>query len=147
MQIGRTSYLMAPATFLSRPIRWLQTISHFRATISGAPNFAYELCAAKATPEQVAELDLSCWRVAFNGAEPVRAETLERFAQTFRPCGFRPAAAYPCYGLAESTLIVTGGEHDHPPQRNKKIGRACEVDLLTHHALETISYPCIPIKP
>lgn len=115
MQIGRPSYLMAPATFLSRPMRWLQAISHFRAQISGAPNFAYDLCANKVTPEQLAELDLSHWRVAFNGAEPVRTDTLERFARTFAPCGFRTTAAYPCYGLAESTLIVTGGGHDHPP--------------------------------
>lgn len=115
MQIGRPSYLMAPATFLSRPMRWLQAISHFRARISGAPNFAYDLCANKVTPEQLADLDLSTWRVAFNGAEPVRAETLEKFARTFAPCGFRARAAYPCYGLAESTLIVTGGGHDHPP--------------------------------
>src|SRR5262245_35423558 len=115
MQIGRPSYLMAPATFLSRPIRWLQAISQYKATISGAPNFAYDLCASKATPKQIAELDLSHWRVAFNGAEPVRAETLARFAETFAPCGFRASAAYPCYGLAESTLIVTGGRHDNPP--------------------------------
>src|SRR5437870_11038145 len=117
MQIGRPSYLIAPATFLSRPMRWLQAISTFDATISGAPNFAYELCASKAGPEHFAELDLSRWRVAFNGAEPVRAETLDRFAEVFRPCGFRAVAAYPCYGLAESTLIVTGGRNDHPPVR------------------------------
>ena len=115
MQIGRPSYLMAPATFLSRPMRWLQAISEFKATISGAPNFAYELCASKVAPEEIAGLDLSHWRVAFNGAEPVRAETLERFAAAFAPAGFRAAAAYPCYGLAESTLIVTGGGHDRPP--------------------------------
>lgn len=115
MQIGRPSYLMAPATFLSRPLRWLQAISHFRAHISGAPNFAYELCTKKVTPEQLSQLNLNNWRVAFNGAEPVRADTLERFAATFEPCGFRAAAAYPCYGLAEATLIVTGGGHDRPP--------------------------------
>jgi acyl transferase domain-containing protein/acyl-CoA synthetase (AMP-forming)/AMP-acid ligase II/acyl carrier protein len=114
LHIGRTSHLMAPATFLASPVRWLRAISTFRATISGAPNFAYELC-AKVPAEQRAGLDLSRWRVAFNGAEPIRAETLERFAAAYAPHGFRPAAAYPCYGLAESTLIVTGGLHERPP--------------------------------
>ncbi len=114
LHIARTSHLMAPATFLASPIRWLRAISTFGATISGAPNFAYDLC-AKIPVEQRAGLDLSRWRVAFNGAEPIRAETLERFADAYAPHGFRPAAAYPCYGLAESTLIVTGGLHEQPP--------------------------------
>jgi acyl transferase domain-containing protein/acyl-CoA synthetase (AMP-forming)/AMP-acid ligase II/acyl carrier protein len=114
LHIGRTSHLMAPATFLASPIRWLRAISTFGATISGAPNFAYDLC-AKVPVEQRTGLDLSRWRVAFNGAEPIRAETLERFAAAYGPYGFRPAAAYPCYGLAESTLIVTGGRHERPP--------------------------------
>jgi acyl transferase domain-containing protein/acyl-CoA synthetase (AMP-forming)/AMP-acid ligase II/acyl carrier protein len=115
LQIGRTSYLMAPATFLSSPIRWLRAISQFRATISGGPNFAYDLCVRTVTPEQKAGLDLSAWRVAFNGAEPVYAETLQRFAAAFADCGFRPEAWYPCYGLAEATLLVTGGVADHAP--------------------------------
>jgi len=101
--------LMSPVDFLQRPLRWLQAISRYRATTSGGPNFAYDLCVRKITPEQRATLDLSSWTVAFNGAEPIRPETLERFAEAFAPCGFRAEAFYPCYGLAEATLIVSGG--------------------------------------
>ncbi|HEX6288267.1 MAG TPA: AMP-binding protein, partial [Herpetosiphonaceae bacterium] len=107
--------LMSPLAFLQRPLRWLEAISDFKATTSGGPNFAYDLCVRKITPEQRATLDLSSWRVAFNGAEPVRAETLDRFAATFAECGFRREAFYPCYGLAEATLIVSGGRVDAPP--------------------------------
>jgi acyl-CoA synthetase (AMP-forming)/AMP-acid ligase II len=107
--------LMSPVDFLQQPFRWLQAISNYRATTSGGPNFAYDLAASKITPEQLASLDLSCWEVAFTGAEPVRAETLERFAATFEPCGFRKEAFYPCYGMAETTLIVTGGAKTAAP--------------------------------
>jgi acyl-CoA synthetase (AMP-forming)/AMP-acid ligase II/acyl carrier protein len=100
--------MMPPAAFLQRPYRWLQAISRYRGTTSGAPNFAYKLCIEKITPEQRATLDLSSWSVAFNGAEPIRHETLERFAATFAECGFRPEAFYPCYGMAEATLMVSG---------------------------------------
>ncbi|MFD5461539.1 condensation domain-containing protein [Kitasatospora sp. NPDC127059] len=100
--------LMSPLHFLERPMRWLETMHRQRATISGGPNFAYELCARKATPEQIAGLDLSAWEVAFNGAEPIRPETLQRFARTFAPTGFRADAFLSCYGLAEATLIVSG---------------------------------------
>ena len=107
--------LMPPLRFLQRPLRWLQAISQFRATTSGGPNFAYDLCVRKIKPEQLKTLDLSSWTVAFNGAEQIRAETLEQFAATFAPCGFRPEAFYPCYGLAEATLIVSGGLKQAPP--------------------------------
>ena len=92
-----------------RPVRWLQAISRYKATISGGPNFAYELCTRRITPEQRETLDLSSWDVAYNGAEPVRADTMKRFAATFASCGFRPSAFHPCYGLAEATLLVSGG--------------------------------------
>ncbi|MEJ1934680.1 fatty acyl-AMP ligase, partial [Nostoc sp. NIES-2111] len=105
---GFPCIMMPPAAFLQRPYRWLQAISHHRGTTSGAPNFAYELCIEKVTPEQRATLDLSSWSVAFNGAEPIRHETLEKFAATFAECGFRPEAFYPCYGMAEATLMVSG---------------------------------------
>ncbi|MBW4609148.1 MAG: AMP-binding protein [Hassallia sp. WJT32-NPBG1] len=105
---GFPCMMMPPAAFLQRPYRWLQAISHYRGTTSGAPNFAYELCIEKITPEQRSTLDLSSWSVAFNGAEPIRHETLERFAATFAECGFRPEAFYPCYGMAEATLMVSG---------------------------------------
>ncbi|WP_437338558.1 amino acid adenylation domain-containing protein [Sorangium sp. So ce394] len=107
--------LMSPLAFLERPMRWLRAVARFGATVSGGPNFAYDLCARKATAADVAALDLSTWDVAFTGAEPVRHETLERFAATFAPCGFRREAFYPCYGLAEGTLIVTGGERGAGP--------------------------------
>jgi acyl-CoA synthetase (AMP-forming)/AMP-acid ligase II len=102
--------LLSPLAFLQRPMRWLRAISHYKASASGGPNFAYDLCARKATPEDIAALDLSHWHVAFNGAEPVRAKTMERFAKIFAPSGFKYEAFFPCYGLAEATLIVSGGE-------------------------------------
>ena len=108
--VGAESVHMAPAHFLVKPWRWLAAISRFRATTSGGPNFAYDLCVQKITEAQAAELDLSSWRVAFNGAEPVRSETLARFAQRFARAGFDRRAFYPCYGLAEATLLVSGGE-------------------------------------
>ncbi len=107
--VGRPCIIMPPEAFVQKPIRWLKTISAYRATISGGPNFAYELCAAKITPQEQETLDLSSWEVAFTGAEPVRASTLEKFSSTFASCGFRKEAFYPCYGMAESTLFISGG--------------------------------------
>jgi len=106
---GYESTIMPPASFLQHPVRWLQAISRTRATISGGPNFAYDLCVQKITSEQKAGLDLSSWEVAANGAEPVRHETMERFAAAFASCGFRREAFLPCYGLAEATLVVSAG--------------------------------------
>jgi acyl-CoA synthetase (AMP-forming)/AMP-acid ligase II len=109
LYLGRPCILMSPMDFLQKPLRWLEAISHYKATTSGGPNFAYDLCVRNIKPEQRSGLDLSSWEVAFSGAEPVRAETLERFATTFEPCGFRREAFYPCYGMAETTLFVSGG--------------------------------------
>ena len=109
LYVGAPMILMPPVAFMQRPFRWLEAISRFKATSSGGPNFAYDVCFRKITPEQLASLDLSSWKVAFTGAEPVRAETLEQFAATFEPCGFRKEAFVPCYGMAETTLIVSGG--------------------------------------
>jgi len=106
--LGGTCVLMAPVAFLRRPRRWLEAIFRYRATTSGGPSFAYELCAEKIAPEDRGGLDLSSWRVAFNGAEPVRAAALESFAAAFAPSGFRREAFQPCYGLAEATLLVSG---------------------------------------
>ncbi|WP_320068789.1 AMP-binding protein [Micromonospora sp. RTGN7] len=100
--------LMSPLHFLQEPARWLRAVDRFRVTVTGGPDFAYDLCARKAGPELLATVDLSSWRVAFNGAEPVRPGTLRRFAGTFGPSGFRAEAFLPCYGLAEATLIVSG---------------------------------------
>ncbi len=105
---GVTNVSLSPATFLQSPITWLAAISKYRATISGGPNFAYDLCIRKITDEQRATLDLSSWTLAFVGAEPVEPGTLERFAAAFAPCGFKRSAFYPCYGLAEATLMVSG---------------------------------------
>src|SRR5581483_3356065 len=115
LYIGAPCFLMSPVAFLQKPFRWLQAISRYRAHTSGAPNFAYDLCARKVTPEQCAALDLSCWKVAFNGAEPIRPETLERFTAAFETCGFRREAFYPGYGLAEATLLISGGVLSTPP--------------------------------
>jgi 8-amino-7-oxononanoate synthase len=105
---GVTNIIMAPAMFLQNPFLWLDAISKSRATTSGGPNFAYDLCVRKIGAEQRATLDLSSWSLAFIGAEAVQPETLARFTEAFAPCGFSPESFYPCYGLAEATLIVTG---------------------------------------
>ncbi|MBT2491905.1 fatty acyl-AMP ligase [Streptomyces sp. ISL-96] len=115
LYLGGTAVLMPPTEFLKRPVSWLRLIDRTGAAISCAPNFAYELCARQATDEQIAELDLSRWTHACNGAEPVDAATLERFAERFAPAGFRPEALLPGYGLAESTLFVTGTRVETPP--------------------------------
>ncbi|MGP1384067.1 MAG: amino acid adenylation domain-containing protein [Thainema sp.] len=112
---GFPCVLMSPVSFLQRPYRWLKAISDYRATTSGAPNFAYDLCVDKITPEQRQTLDLSRWQVAFNGAEPIRAATLKRFTEAFAACGFHPEAHYPCYGLAEGTLMVSGSHVTQVP--------------------------------
>ena len=107
--------LMPHLMFLQRPFRWLQAISRFRATCSGGPNFAYDLCIRKVKPEQREQLDLSSWEVAFNGAEPIYNKTLEQFADYFSSCGFRREAFLPCYGLAEATLMVVGAPKSRFP--------------------------------
>ena len=109
LYLGARCILMPPAAFLQKPVRWLEAISRYRGTTSGGPNFAYDLCVRRVTREQRAGLDLSSWRVAFNGAEPVRQKTLEGFSEAFASCGFRSSAFYPCYGLAEATLFAAGG--------------------------------------
>ncbi|HEV3039682.1 MAG TPA: AMP-binding protein [Candidatus Angelobacter sp.] len=113
--IGSHSVLMSPARFLQEPLYWLQAITRYRAHSSSGPNFAYDLCSQKVTAEQKKGLDLSSWRIAVNGAEPVRYETIERFACSFASCGFRLEAFRPCYGLAESTLMVTGARRPDLP--------------------------------
>ncbi len=107
--LGMSCYLMSPFDFLQRPLRWLQAISEYGATVSGGPNFAYELCVRKINEGDLAGLDLSRWRLAFNGAEPVRAATLRAFTEAFAPVGFDHRTHFPCYGLAEGTLFVSGG--------------------------------------
>lgn len=117
---GFSCTLMSTLSFLQWPLRWLKAISRIKekSIISGGPNFAYDLCARKVTAEQKETLDLSNWNVAFSGAEPVRAETIDRFTQAFEVCGFRREFFYPCYGLAEATLFVSGGISAEPPVIN-----------------------------
>ncbi|MCZ4258128.1 AMP-binding protein [Sulfitobacter sp. G21635-S1] len=105
---GHTTCVLAPAAFINRPIRWLEAISRFKATLSVAPNFAYDLCVRTIPQNRRAGLDLRSWRVALNGAEPVQATTLDSFAQAFADSGFDRRAFLPCYGLAEATLLVAG---------------------------------------
>ena len=113
---GFAAVMMPPAAFLQRPARWLRAITRYRGTHATAPNFAYDLCAARVTPEDHASIDLSSWGVAINGAEPVRHDTLERFARAFAPCGFDRRAFCPAFGLAESTLKVTSVGVDEEPR-------------------------------
>jgi FkbH-like protein len=105
---GFVSIVLSPSILGKSPVKWLETISRNRATHSGGPNFAYDLCVRRVAASARADLDLSSWRVAVNGAEPLRAETLEQFANMFSPCGFNSSAFYPAYGLAEATLKVSG---------------------------------------
>ena len=106
---GVPCVLMSPRYFLERPLRWLEAVARYRGTISGGPDFSYRLCLERAKPERVAQLDLSQWRVAFSGAEPVRHDTLRDFRAAFADARLAPGAVYPCYGLAEATLLVSGG--------------------------------------
>ncbi len=128
---GYPATLLSPVAFLQQPLRWLRAISRSGATVSGGPNFAYDLCCRKVPLEERQGLDLSRWSVAFNGAEPVRAETLDRFAAAFAPCGFRREAFFPCYGLAEATLLVTGVERREPPL----VGSFVAAELERHRAV------------
>ncbi len=114
---GGEMTLMSPVTFLTRPFRWMQAISKYKARISGGPNFSYRWCTKKITHEECEKenLDLSHWEVAFNGAEPVRSDVLKQFTEMFERYGFKHSSHYPCYGMAETALIVTGGQKTEPP--------------------------------
>jgi len=106
---GVPCVLMSPAYFLGRPLRWLEAISEYGGTISGGPDFAYRLCSERVSESALARLDLSQWRVAYSGSEPIRLDTLERFAEKFARCGFTANSFFASYGLAEATLFVAGG--------------------------------------
>jgi acyl-CoA synthetase (AMP-forming)/AMP-acid ligase II len=108
LYLGIECTLLPPLSFIQKPIRWLRAISEYEGTTSGAPNFAYDHCVNRINQSDLAGIDLSSWRVAFNGAEPVRAETIQSFSRSFAPAGFRAETFYPCYGLAEATLFVCG---------------------------------------
>lgn len=122
--LGRPCILMSPLDFIQSPLRWLQAISDHRATTSGGPNFSYALCTAKVPEAALDTLDLSRWRLAFNGAEPVRSEVMRAFAERFARCGFDAKAFYPCYGLAEATLFVSGA-HWRPDSGAERTPVSC----------------------
>jgi 1-acyl-sn-glycerol-3-phosphate acyltransferase len=132
LYVGFPLMLMSPLAFLARPVRWLQAIDRCRATISAGPNFAYELATNKIDDADLAGLDLSCWRLAFNGAEPVSAATLERFSERFQRCGFHNSALMPVYGLAEATLGVSFP----PPGRGPLVDRVDRQALTRHGRAE-----------
>ncbi len=113
--VGCTTVVIPPLHFIQRPLRWLQAITRYQATISGGPNFAYDLCVNKISPKARRELNLGSWRYAFSGGEPVRYATMTRFSKAFGSCGFDYKALYPCYGLAEYTLKISGGPVDAEP--------------------------------
>jgi acyl-CoA synthetase (AMP-forming)/AMP-acid ligase II len=128
---GSALALMAPATFIRQPARWVQAISDFSAYGSGGPNFAFELVVAETTPEQRECLDLSSWKVAFIAAEPIRAATLERFTRAFAPCGLDPRALFPAYGLAEATLLVAGSGAGAGARTRDYVPEALEAGVAT----------------
>ncbi|MEZ4236222.1 MAG: AMP-binding protein [Myxococcota bacterium] len=130
LHLGGRCVLMSPLEFLRDPLRWLVAIDEHRGTVSGGPNFAFDLCVRKADPRVTADLDLSTWRVAFNGAEPVRPDTMRRFAETFAPCGFDPGAFLPCYGLAEGTLLVSAGRAEPAWFATDALEQRCAVPAM-----------------
>lgn len=115
LYLGTSTTLLSPAHFLQKPIRWLQAITRHRPRVTGAPNFAYQLCLTTVSEEERQSLDLSSLDIAYNGAEPIVPGIVRGFCDYFAPCGFRRAALYPCYGLAEATLFVTSGIRLEPP--------------------------------
>ncbi len=115
LYIGALCVLMAPVSFMQRPLSWLRAIHDYRAEVAGGPNFAFDLCVRRHRLEEIEGIDLSCWRVAFNGAEPVRATTIDRFASTFAPYGFDAKSIQPSYGMAEATLLISTGQRGADP--------------------------------
>jgi acyl-CoA synthetase (AMP-forming)/AMP-acid ligase II/acyl carrier protein len=138
--LGGQSILFSPFDFLKKPLNWLTTISKYRAHTSGGPNFAYELCTRKVSAEDKKILDLSSWRVAYNGAEPIRSSTLENFSNYFAECGFQKSAFFPCYGLAEGTLMVTGGK-----QKELPVYLTCDKEKLKENRIHTVE-PASPVS-
>ena len=142
---GFPTVLMSPVHVMQRPIRWLKAISRYQATTSGGPNFIYDLCVQKIDVAKCGDLDLGSWDIAFCGAEPVRRETMERFAKKFEPFGFRKNALFPCYGLAEATLLVSGGPKPAYPQvqsldkNHLRLGDAKPADPDSKNAAHVVS--------
>jgi acyl-CoA synthetase (AMP-forming)/AMP-acid ligase II len=139
---------MPPAVFQRRPLAWLDAISEYRGNLSAAPNFAYDLCARTASRERPAQMDLSCWHVAANAGEPIRAATVERFARTFGDCHFKTASLCPAYGLAEATLFVSGSTPESPHRvatvSRSALARRRVVEAPTHGQVTTLTSCGIP---
>ncbi len=132
MFVGFPGYLMPPGTFIREPFKWLKAISDYGGTFSGAPNFAYDLCVHRVNDQQKSELDLSSW-VAFNGAEPIRVDTMDRFIREFEPCGFRYDGFFTCYGMAETTVFISGG----PPLSPTNVVTVDSSELEQHRVIES----------
>ena len=143
LHFGIPVTLMSPVAFLRRPLSWLRMVSRYRSTVTGGPNFAYDLCVRRSTDAELEQLDLSSVELTFTGAEPVRAETMARFAERFGPCGFRASSFYPCYGLAEATLFVTGGRQPSAGWRSLSLAR----DPLELHGTARLAEPDEPSRP
>lgn len=133
---GFTGYLMPPVAFLMKPACWLQAITRYKATHCGGPNFAYDLCVSKVTSEQLKTLDLSSWYTAYSGSEPVRNETLNLFVEKFRACGFKENFFYPCYGMAEATLFISGGFKQSPPTV-----KCLQAETLKENIIVDVTHP------
>src|SRR5271156_379323 len=106
---------MAPVSFMQRPLGWLRAIHDYRAEVAGGPNFAFDLCVTRHRPEEIHGIDLSCWKDALNGAEPVRGSTIDRFASTFAPYGFDAQSIQPASGMAEAALLISTGRQGAGP--------------------------------
>jgi acyl-CoA synthetase (AMP-forming)/AMP-acid ligase II len=110
LYVGALCVLMAPNAFTQRPLNWLRAIHRYRAEVASSPNFGYDLCVSRYRPEQMDGIDLSSWKIAASGAEPVRSGTINRFVETFAPHGFSPKTMFPAYGMAEATLVISAGK-------------------------------------
>jgi acyl-CoA synthetase (AMP-forming)/AMP-acid ligase II len=136
LYVGALCVLMAPNAFTQRPLNWLRAIHHYRAEVGCGPNFGYDLCVSRYRADQMDGVDLSSWKVALNGAEPVRAETIESFAASFAGHGFDRAATFPAYGMAEATLLISGGGRREGP-----VTRAVSRSALQAHRVEPATDP------
>ena len=138
--VGFEMIIMPPTAFVQKPVRWLKTISKYKATLSGGPNFAYDLCVNQIKKEDVIGLDLSNWLIAYNGSEPIRTETMGNFADSFEHLGFQKTSLTPCYGMAETTLIVSSCVYKKVPeiiQLHKADFNSGKVTLLTEKVSES----------
>jgi acyl-CoA synthetase (AMP-forming)/AMP-acid ligase II len=131
LYVGALCVMMAPNAFTQRPLGWLRAISVYRAEVGCSPNFGYDLCVSRYRAEQMQGVDLSSWKVALNGAEPVHTETIGRFSETFGRHGFQANAAFPAYGMAEATLLISGG-HRGAGHVTRTVSRST---LQAHHVV------------